>query len=542
MKANLFTKIKKSRICVFLISLTMHQVGWADPARNSLQISPNYQLSLDRLMTRDPLSLEQIGHLVASSENYDDFIKRLGLKAPELFENAVILHHSASLQHASFENPRVLLFGRGTVLGFSEDPNKKERVVELLAFNPSDSRFKPAEIEFLPGKKPTLKNNPKECGACHGLGDEFRPLWQPYDVWPNAFGARAGVFFGIKQDSGNRDEEKAYKRFIQNDSLTGIYASIAGRPSLTPRFGKSLQLEGNTDFTQYISSFNFLKMMTILKNEFKQDNPFRYALLAGLNGCILNEKKPGHKGLSVEDFIPTSIISKMPLKHQDILSDTIQARKEMMERFISQYGHYFVGTNEDFSFTQRLDFENGIIGNARFILENLGIEWSRFTLSMGENLYSMAVPTILSGELGTAFRAFSLDIFLELMPKIQIQDGGSKSEYTWAFFDCEKLAKKSREALTNSAITFRPLPAIDKRTSGSGLAPMARCVQCHAVKKQGPYIPFDDGVELQKWLRQKKHLEKTITRIRSGSMPLDSQLSTEEREALELALRRLAQQ
>jgi hypothetical protein len=495
------------------------------------------ELDTGRLLGPSHLSLAALEALSRSASSYDDFIRSLKVRAPELFARPVLLHHSASLQHASPERPRALLFGRGAMITFSEDPTRSDREVEILAYDPERSRFEAAEIRFSPGARPQFTANPPVCAACHGRGNETRPLWQPYDLWPGAYGSQAGLIRG--------EEQKAYERFRLDGSKTGVYRELVLKPA---RGTSAVKLEQLDSFSQYVSSLSMLRMGGELKRRLGAEHPMRYAIIAALNGCSL-ESGTGRRGraIPIEEFVPAHLRARMSAfgdapDASFQVRETLAERKSLVSRIKAQYLRFFPEERPNFGGTSRLDFEANVVGPARYLIEGLGIDWSSFTLSHGEHRASIQVPALLPLDLGTALAAYEPGVYEELEPE-RVHNSGMH----WTVFDCESLKRRSLEALSAASaaasLRFAPLPPLSKRIAGSGLAPMARCTQCHVhetAQRGAPLLPLDQSAKLAQWLRVDGNLARTSSLIRSGKMPADSRLEAADREALVEAFVRIA--
>lgn len=112
----------------------------------------------------------------------------------------VFMYRSRSLQGASFENPRVILFGKDAsfLLTFNGDPKHEGyNKLEIIQFRDKEKRFEFREIELTPGQPARFSGpNPQKCLACHQsnvrVGIDPRPNWEPYSIWPGAYGSDAG--------------------------------------------------------------------------------------------------------------------------------------------------------------------------------------------------------------------------------------------------------------------------------------------------------------------------------------------------------------
>jgi hypothetical protein len=495
----------------------------------SIHLTSQNEPDLGNLLGGQPLTMSVLQDLTSVAGDYESFIASLKLAAPELFKRPVLLHHSGSLQFASLERPRVLLFGRGAMLTFAEDPGQADRDIEVLTFDPAESRFEAAEIRYEVGQPPRLQMNPPVCTACHGRGTGLRPLWQPYDIWPGAYGAQAGFLKG--------DERRAYASFVQSTDKQGIHRAI--EPESLER--AALKLEELDHFSEYVSSLALLRTMGELKRRLGPLHPIRYALAAALNGCALDEKKTGRmaKAMPISEFLPPALRTRLGADASHEQSAALAERQSMVARLKNQYERYFPGAVTDFSLTNRLDFEAGVVGPARLLLENLGIEWSSFTLSNGENSVSIQMPSLLPLDLGTALAAYEPTLFPEFAPERIREPSG----LDWRRFDCGKLEQASLKALAGTPITLSALPAASTRFAGSGLAPMARCMHCHVHETErsgAPRLAFDDSSRLRDWLRTGGNLAKAEALILSGKMPADSRLGREDQDALIESLGRVA--
>lgn len=115
----------------------------------------------------------------------------LPLLPQDLRANFTLVHKSRSIQDASPENPRALLFGSTAklVLSFNGDPTQRgHQAIEMLSFDDITKKFELRELKFDGSSRPVLSEaNPHRCTLCHDSTP--RPLWQEYRNWQGAFGA-----------------------------------------------------------------------------------------------------------------------------------------------------------------------------------------------------------------------------------------------------------------------------------------------------------------------------------------------------------------
>ena len=127
-------------------------------------------------------------------------IDQLLSDAPEELKSSfTLIKDSSSLQQASLESPRLILFGINakTVLTFNGDASHKGyNTVEFAEFNESKSAIEFKEMTFPKsdsgaGKVEFSDVNPEKCMTCHGPSPHY--IWSEYAKWPNAFGSNDDV-------------------------------------------------------------------------------------------------------------------------------------------------------------------------------------------------------------------------------------------------------------------------------------------------------------------------------------------------------------
>src|SRR6202162_6133367 len=109
-----------------------------------------------------------------------------------------LVFSSRSLQDASLENPRAVLFGSNAelILTFNGDSSQHGfEAVETMEFDTHANRFIFREITFSPDKtQPAARisgPNPARCVACHD--HPARPIWDVPPAWPGVYGERYGA-------------------------------------------------------------------------------------------------------------------------------------------------------------------------------------------------------------------------------------------------------------------------------------------------------------------------------------------------------------
>ena len=104
----------------------------------------------------------------------------------EFFKNYVLMFHSRSLQKASFESPRVIMFSDEDEFVMAFDGEGKQ--MEMMEFDRDERAFKFFEVDF---EKDPLQAvslmNPSKCLDCH-LRPDPRPNWDHYPFWAGMYG------------------------------------------------------------------------------------------------------------------------------------------------------------------------------------------------------------------------------------------------------------------------------------------------------------------------------------------------------------------
>lgn len=487
----------------------------------SVPIDPQYDYSLEGIMGNSPLTLESFvrDRNGGQFNNYDEFLVYLKNRAPELFERPVFLHHTGSLQYATFEEPRVLLFGRGAVLAFERSPNQ-EGVgrVEMIEFNPDEGRFQPGEISFFGKHNIKMESEPKKCSSCHGKNPN--PIWAPYSAWPKAFRSNGGFFWE------SEIEQEYYRNFRDRKNKVGIYKYVKAE---APENHDNSILE----YTQFLSVLNNMRMMSILRQNNHLIKPFRYTLAAILNGCTNETRKKPKKDRTyqLEEFLPPHISTLLTIPIEHFKEDGRKAREKFVA-YLQEFHKNIFGTDRtDIPvLTDNFIREENLLTELRYILENLGLPWRDLAMGHGENDYIVQTAAVTQFDLMNTFITYDRSIFVELKPSFMlIYVVGDLSRY--AAFPCEDLKTRSLEEL-QGVRSIDAIPLFISHTDPSAdLAPMSRCIKCHVTENTASYIPFDDSMALRRWLNVPSNRELTTSLIRNGKMPRKSSLTQEEKEA-----------
>lgn len=164
----------------------------------------------------------------------------------ELKSNFTLIKDSASLQEASLQSPRVILFGINakTILTFNGDSKQKGfNTVEFAEFNEAKSVIEFKEMIFPEGDSGRGKVefsgvNSEKCMACHGPSPHY--IWSQYAKWPNAFGSiddapdlhpEEGKFLALLKDTKEKHPRYRHLKFYnaQNNPVSPYRPIVPGQ-------------------------------------------------------------------------------------------------------------------------------------------------------------------------------------------------------------------------------------------------------------------------------------------------------------------------
>jgi|GEM_PF-3235283 len=126
-----------------------------------------------------------------SPHSIEEFLSKL---PDDELRNFTLMHDSKSLQQASAQNPRAILYGDDGqwVITFNGDASQMGGdTIEMMIRDDRTHSYGFHELTFREGR-PILKLNSKRCEICHGI--PTRPIWDHYDQWPGAYGERDDQF------------------------------------------------------------------------------------------------------------------------------------------------------------------------------------------------------------------------------------------------------------------------------------------------------------------------------------------------------------
>lgn len=197
----------------------------------------NYQKLLDVLDASQPSTVK-------------DALNVLKKAYPDYFAYYTLVYESFSLQQASFQSPRALVFGRDArlVLAFNDERigslhSAGSDSLELVRFDDARKQFEFRQIVFrdefhpsddpYPSKAPytvsqanSTLNEPGRCTLCHGA--QPRPNWEEYPVWPGVYGSIDDFIDGNLTQSREFKEYLEFKKSAPNRDRYSVLAAVGG--------------------------------------------------------------------------------------------------------------------------------------------------------------------------------------------------------------------------------------------------------------------------------------------------------------------------
>jgi hypothetical protein len=461
-----------------------------------------------------------------------------------------LVFESRSLQGASLENPRVILFGPDArfIVTFNGSPAQRGfRVVETMEFDDDSKEFRLRELLFPeravgPDRTVVSELNPQRCARCHGA--PARPVWDTFPLWPGAYGERyrarlsarerAGLaaFLALQPTHPRYRELLEVKRFADPQTFrSSALSQYAGIPEEPPNAELAINL-------------GRLQAQSIARQLVRQPGfeLYRYALL-GLadNACG-----------RLADFYPDALWRTQRPGFERFARDSaaINARQAQLKAARAAFsGGAAVTADSSTS-------DNALV-QLRFVAESaLGIATQNWTLALERGTYDFTMPPLPAQPLRET-----------LLAEVATRDATIRDlSLYWTSSDgdryCSYLKRRSRAALTPSNDGANGVIALDPTSPAAGAAAdptavalasapaaatIARpaalqlCVSCHETGV-APLLPFSNPTQLAQQLRVRPSahgalIDEIRFRLSSAAgphqMPLGLNLSDAERESLE---------
>ena len=461
-----------------------------------------------------PSSFEELKSEGASFKEPRDVLRYLVTKSPELRSNYVLVHNSESQQVSSLTEPRVILFGGGRAYAFSNHPGQKKPRVEIMEVSPANWNVEMKEIVFdVAG--PRFVDKPQSCAVCHG--SPAKPLWNPYDFWPNTFASAVG-------EASTQQEVDAF-------------ASLSARASSHPLLSElevpaaiNRDNEDVTAFTEFIHQINLGRWIT--QNLTRDRFPRGYALplMAALSYCTdnLQTSAPGKDAAGLAAFFRADEWDEGD--YQRARADVIAGRAFFKNHLDQTLETIFGSPNYlDRVDHARMQYEIGYHTQMKWVLARAGIRTDDLSTSLFANDLMISAPTNSAIDFLTVLAGVRPDLFDGIPTETIDLFSGYNS---WLRADCATLKRESLAAPRAPAVkggwkSFREY--------SSAQPVLTRCAKCHVEglgAESAPPIPFHQPQALAKLLAPPTNLRARILERVSmhgpGQMPPQSALTATE--------------
>ncbi len=466
--------------------------------------------------------------------NYPEFVSYLFSRAPHLKNSFVLLPFSESLQLSSPEHPRVLLFDGQRVYALSEHPEQKKFRLEMLEGNQDTFQISLAEAVFEPTKGVQFEANPKSCAACHG--SPAKPLWNPYDFWPHAYGSTVGVI-------GTQNEQTKYQSLVSNASKSVLLRHMNLPKTL------ELESEGLTAFTQLIQQLNLGRWIKANLSPAKLDSRSALPLIGSLGLCIsktLFAQEPGDYG--VADFRKAFFLDpQTTLNGLTRWGDAVIAGRKQFKTYLDKVERRSFGESPRlFPMDHSRLLVSDVLQTSQlhYILNQLGIDTANLTTSLHGNDFLISSPAHYALDFLTMLYIQRPDLFRGLGVMDTDLSVGRRG---FIQVNCRAV----HERIANQDFRFNAQndssPVFPQGFASQPV--IARCSKCHVDgvgrNAMAPVIPFDQPLLLARQLRAPgSNLKNDIlARVQSKNrdqMPPNNPLTPSEVQALEAFLNSLA--
>jgi mono/diheme cytochrome c family protein len=393
---------------------------------------------------------------------------------------------SRSLQTASFEYPRVILYGTDASLVVTFNGESTQRgygAVETMEFDQSTNAFIFREIAFAPSGDPSANiisgPNPARCVACHGA--PARPIWDAPPTWPGIYGERYGGGLTSVEASGIR-------AFLQLQPTHARYrylvdaARFANRSTYVPStqltYNGATVESPNARLSALLASFNVRSILSELMAQ-PGFGAHRYALLAAAGA---NCGAPAR-------FYPEKAQAAIQSDYESFqrltrTADKREAESKILRRASRDQAVRWAG--------ETLELEA-----LRFVSErSLGLSTGHWTLALERATYDFSAPES------------ALTLAAALFEIVAGQDGALRDLAAYRDFSnhdgyCDHLRQESRRTLA-AWYAEHPLgapawAAPDQASAAMHPGSIESCVSCHS-SGAAPRLPFSDPAALAKQL------------------------------------------
>ena len=467
-------------------------------------------------------SFESLRQLI-EARGVDSVEELLAVLPEDLRAHYTLVFSSRSLQDASLENPRALLFGNKAqlILTFNGDASQRGfDAVETMEFDAAANRFVFREITFTPGKtQPAAISdaNPARCIACHDR--PARPIWDAPPLWPGVYGERYGAG-------------------LSSAELRGMRGFLSSQP-IHPRYRHLLGANALVDRDTYVSSSRARYNGAWAE----PPNARLSALLATLNVRSILSRLAAQPGFAAHldillaaagsscgpltEFYPPSMRAAIAADIKQFSeAAAVAERRQSLAKTLRRAGpeNAYVGLASTAEFTE-----------LRYVAERgLNVSTEHWTLAFERGSYDLSAP------------AGTLTLERALFEWLARTDTDLRTVASYRTFNADDAyCKHLRQASRDSLAAWYATPAAPAAAHTDGPMPepllLQRCAACHSGDI-APSLPFSDADALSARLREGHYphgrlLDEILFRLTpqagAGRMPRGINIDSAEQRDLE---------
>ena len=440
--------------------------------------------------------------------------------SPTLRYRYLLVFSSRSLQEASYEAPRVILFDNDarTIITFNGDPAQRGfNALEVMNFDEASGRFEFREITFPSAADASVgvtfsAPNPPRCQSCHG--GMPRPIWDSGPLWPGVYGERYGMKLSGRERAG-------LEAFLARQGSDPRYRLLLGverwsdpetfRVSSHAQYASTAQEPPNAQFGTLLS----VLVGRSLARELEQRpalQAYRYALLG------LAEGRCG----ALADFLPKESWSQMRPAWRTFTHDVARAQTAQTQSRIRR-----LVDPMRFDGSSRESAAPEVMGLGFLAQQVSDMGPSMWTTALEPGSYDL--PPSAVGSLRDALLRSAESNDSELTESSALAAGSDSDRY------CAYLQRRSRAGLSNATETEKGRAEALLRRDGNngtemaavvGISPsiaaahthlgllrpgrlLGLCAGCHE-SGVGPPISFNDPESLARELRTQTATHGTL--------------------------------
>ena len=466
-----------------------------------------------------------------------------------------LVFESRSLQGASFDSPRAILFGPDArlIVTFNGSPAQRGfRAVETMEFDAEAKEFRLRELLFperAAGADRVVVSeiNPQRCTRCHGV--PARPVWDTFPFWPGAYGVRYRVDLSRRERTGLSAflaQQATHPRYRH---LLDVYRFAEPQTFRASARSQYVGIPEEPPNAELAISLGKLQSQAIARQLARQSafDSYRYVLLGVAD----------HACGGLAEFYPDSLWRGERDRFERFARNTALANARQARLKAAR-----VATSSGAAVAASAATSENALLQLRFVAESaLGMSTQNWTLALEKGTYDFTMPPLPTRPLRDTLLAAvaSRDAAIRDLSFYATSSDGDRY--------CSFLKRRSKAALSRAndgapavVATSPPAGPGDSATVSAVAttgpadttvdrpAALQLCVNCHETGV-APLLPFSSPTQLTQELRARPSAHGVLIdeiRFRLSSeagaqhMPLGLSLSDSERQRLEAYFEALA--